>query len=366
MKQVNFIASFIFLCCSFQLTAQNVGVGTTAPASRLTVVGDAGNPTIPGTTSTGVLRVEVGTNNNEGIDIGKSQTFPFSGWVQSGFNGIAADPLSLQPLGGSVGIGVLAPHASAALDVTSTTQGLLPPRLTLAQRNAIATPAEGLMISCTDCTVKGLHQYINGVWQAMTSGNTGNYGTVVNPVTGKVWLDRNLGATQVAISSTDLFSYGNLFQWGRGADGHQVRTSGNIPTQATDWLAGSGAWNGSFITVFTNWLSTGETHMWSGTAAENNPCPSGFRLPTNAEWEQERLTWSPSNSYGAFASPLKLPMAGYRLSSNGGFSYVGNVGSYWSSTANGSNANALYFTDGYTSTGYGLRGTGSSVRCIKD
>ncbi len=174
------------------------------------------------------------------------------------------------------------------------------------------------------------------------------------------------GATQVAISSTDLFSYGNLFQWGRGADGHQVRTSGNIPTQATDWLAGSGAWNGSFITVFTNWLSTGETHMWSGTAAENNPCPSGFRLPTNAEWEQERLTWSPSNSYGAFASPLKLPMAGYRLSSNGGFSYVGNVGSYWSSTANGSNANALYFTDGYTSTGYGLRGTGSSVRCIKD
>ncbi|MBK8698487.1 MAG: hypothetical protein IPN29_02665 [Saprospiraceae bacterium] len=201
----HFIIIYILLL-SAGVSAQNVGIGTTAPASKLAIVGETGSPAIPGTTSTGVLRVGVGNNNNEGIDIGKSQTSPFSGWVQSGFNGTTADPLSFQPLGGSVGIGVLAPNASAALDVTSTTQGFLPPRMTLAQRNAITTPAEGLMISCTDCSTKGLHQYINGAWQAMTSSNTGNYGTVVNPVTGKVWLDRNLGATQVATSSTDVAS----------------------------------------------------------------------------------------------------------------------------------------------------------------
>lgn len=54
MKQVNSIVVFILLCCSFQLTAQNVGVGTTTPPSKLTTVGTASNPSIPGTTSTGV------------------------------------------------------------------------------------------------------------------------------------------------------------------------------------------------------------------------------------------------------------------------------------------------------------------------
>jgi hypothetical protein len=48
--------------------------------------------------------------------------------------------------------------ASARLTVNSTTQGFLPPRMTNAQRLAIATPAVGLMVYCTD-VVEGL--YIN-------------------------------------------------------------------------------------------------------------------------------------------------------------------------------------------------------------
>lgn len=236
------------LIISIGAAAQNVGVGTSNPPSKLTTVGTASNPSIPGATSTGVLRVGIGTNNDEGVDFGKSETQPYSGWVQSGFNGITADPLSLQPLGGSVGIGVLAPNASAALDVTSTTRGFLPPRMTWAQRDAIATPAEGLIIICTDCGTKGLHQYINGAWQAVTSSNTGNYGTVVNPVTGKVWLDRNLGATQVATSPTDAASYGDLYQWGRNADGHQIRTSGITTTQSSSFFTS----NGLFVTNSTS------------------------------------------------------------------------------------------------------------------
>jgi uncharacterized protein (TIGR02145 family) len=213
---------------------------------------------------------------------------------------------------GSIGIGTIAPHASAALDVTSTNKGFLPPRMTLAQRDAIATPAEGLMISCTDCSTKGLHQFINGAWQAMMSSNTGNYGTVVNPVTGKIWLDRNLGAMQVATSSTDAASYGDLYQWGRAADGHQIRTSATQGTQATTFLAdeGNNLWDGKFIIGFSDWLTPAATDLWSGTAAENNPCPSGYRVPTNAEWNQERRTWTSNNAAGAFASPLKLPCGG--------------------------------------------------------
>lgn len=49
-----------------------------------------------------------------------------------------------------VGVGTITPDASAALDVTSTTSGLLIPRLTTVQRTAIASPAEGLEVYDTD------------------------------------------------------------------------------------------------------------------------------------------------------------------------------------------------------------------------
>jgi hypothetical protein len=59
---------------------------------------------------------------------------------------------------GNVGIGTAAPVASAKVQIDSTTQGFLPPRMTNAQRIAIATPAVGLCVYCTD-VVEGL--YIN-------------------------------------------------------------------------------------------------------------------------------------------------------------------------------------------------------------
>ena len=50
-----------------------------------------------------------------------------------------------------VGIGTTTPDASSALDITSTTKGLLMPRMTAAQRDAISAPAQGLIIFCTNC-----------------------------------------------------------------------------------------------------------------------------------------------------------------------------------------------------------------------
>lgn len=56
---------------------------------------------------------------------------------------------------GRIGIGVAVPHASAALDVAGTDKGFLPPRMTQTQRNAISSPANGLIIYCTDCLDNG-------------------------------------------------------------------------------------------------------------------------------------------------------------------------------------------------------------------
>ena len=73
--------------------------------------------------------------------------------------------------GGNIGIGTQTPAASAVLDLTSTTQGLLLPRLTTAQRNAIAGPAAGLMIYNTETRL--LNLYDGTAWVAYSSGGNG-------------------------------------------------------------------------------------------------------------------------------------------------------------------------------------------------
>jgi len=62
-----------------------------------------------------------------------------------------------------VGIGTTSPDASSALDITSTTKGLLIPRMTIEQRNLISFPAAGLMIYQTDGTV-GFYYYNGSSW----------------------------------------------------------------------------------------------------------------------------------------------------------------------------------------------------------
>ena len=61
-----------------------------------------------------------------------------------------------------VGIGTTAPHASAALDISSTSKGLLLPRMTTTQRNAILTPATGLIVF--DTTLNGFYGYDGTTW----------------------------------------------------------------------------------------------------------------------------------------------------------------------------------------------------------
>jgi uncharacterized protein (TIGR02145 family) len=196
--------------------------------------------------------------------------------------------------------------------------------------------------------------------------NTLSVGDIGNPATGKIWMDRNLGAGQVAISSTDIYAYGYLYQWGRGNDGHQLRTSGTTTTLSSSNTPGHDDFILAPLTPF-DWRSPQNDNLWQGLNGINNPCPSGYRLPTAAEWDAERQSWSSNNAAGALASPLKLTMGGGRSYSHGGLVAVGNNAYYWSSTINGSNVPYLFFSD---SQSYiednGLRAAGRSVRCIKD
>jgi hypothetical protein len=263
-----------------------------------------------------------------------------------------------------VGIGgTTTPDASAALEIESTTKGFLLPRMTLVQINAIATPAEGLMVYCLDCSTKGL--FVNNGTEFINSIN-GN-GMVIELIsfTGKRWMDRNLGATQVAASSTHAASYGDLYQWGRPKDGHESRTSSTITTTAASATAG----HGNFITASAstnyNWTDfAGEDTLWQ--SGLNDPCPAGYRVPTEPELQNEITAFSSNLSFSAVSQALKLPRAGYRNGSNGTIYNVGSNGNYWSSTVRGASARLLYFSSSAARMYDDYRAFGFSVRCIKD
>lgn len=189
---------------------------------------------------------------------------------------------------------------------------------------------------------------------------------VTSPSTGRIWMDRNLGASRASLSSSDVPSYGDLYQWGRRSDGHQCRNS----TITTTLSSSSTPTNSSFIVspnTPNDWRNPQNSNLWQGLSGTNNPCPSGYRLPTASEFNAELLTWSNKNSSGAISSPLKLPTAGYREFSDGAI--APGLGSYWTSTIDNSNTSAVVSFDFDNSTAAfynSARAYGSSVRCIRN
>ena len=205
---------------------------------------------------------------------------------------------------------------------------------------------------------------------------------------GKIWLNNNLGAhyaninhasfnpAQQATGATDHLAYGSLFQWGRKPDGHELitytngstGTAVNNGTTTTRPNADTAA-NALFITINSgnhDWRGTTQNDaLWATEASANNPCPVGFRVPTNAELTTLVTSSSITNSATAASSAMKFTVPGFRSSSNGSL-YVGSFGYYWSSSVSGSYAWYSLFTSGGTNTSDLSRALGFSVRCLKD
>jgi uncharacterized protein (TIGR02145 family) len=204
-----------------------------------------------------------------------------------------------------------------------------------------------------------------------------SYGTVTT-ATGRIWLDRNLGASRVALSSTDVEAYGDYYQWGRPADGHQTKyltnnnSSGFTNTKSSSSVPSTDLWIVP-TDASNDWLITPDNSLWTGANPATNPCPAGFRIPTEAEWSAENI----ANVTATFqTNGLKLTLPGMLTNfGSGGASYTtkGSYGQYLTQTAYTSSpvvggaryfgvnaSNQAWFDQNY------YKSHGMSVRCIKN
>ncbi|VVH51235.1 hypothetical protein BPUTSESOX_2395 [uncultured Gammaproteobacteria bacterium] len=195
-----------------------------------------------------------------------------------------------------------------------------------------------------------------------------SYTLITSPDTGRIWLDRNLGATRVATSSTDSTAYGHLYQWGRNDDGHESRTSNTTTTRATTITP---AHNNFIVNNITyNWTSADSNGALRAAAwadgGSNNICPVGFGVPTEAELTADTIsatTTTITNKDTAFSSFLKIPVAGYR-NANSVFTFVNAHIFLWTRSTSGSIGRYLTINSG---AGFhnSYRAYALSVRCIK-
>ncbi len=176
---------------------------------------------------------------------------------------------------------------------------------------------------------------------------------------------------------------GGYWQWGRkGPDSSQwydtnTPNFAHGPTGPDESEANSGDISG--------WDTTDAPDgSWSDTVkTANDPCPAGFRVPTNTQWvgvlnnntQSIVGTWSNNaTNYSAarfFGNDLMLPAAGDRYGIGGELRSRGRSGYYWSSTLYSSygsyDARFLYFYSSHAGTwDYGGRRSGYSVRCVAE
>ena len=273
---------------------------------------------------------------------------------------------------GQVGIGTGAPVASAILDVASTTRGFLPPRMTKTQRNAIGSPASGLVIYQTDNT-PGFYYYSGSHWVSLTSSGAGG-----NSPSMCIDYDNNAYPT---------FTIGTHTWMAENLRVTHYRNGDVIPN-----VTANGAWDALTSGAYC-WYNNdqgtnakyGTLYNWYAVVDSRGLCPAGWHVPSDAEWtafaaylgteivaggkmKSVSALWISPNTDATNNSGFSGLPGGTRYDA-GPFVEIGYIGYWWSSTEYSTDIawqRHLDYSNGYVITGFLPKAEGVSVRCLRD
>ena len=271
----------------------------------------------------------------------------------------------------SIGIGTSNPDSSSQLEITSTTKGFLPPRMTFAQRNAITNPVSGLMIWNTDCLE--IQVYNGTVWTNMIGGPITCVPVPTVTICDQVWMQKNL----------DVDHYRN----------------GDIIPHVTDSLEWQNLTTGAWC-YYNNDSATyaavyGKLYNWFAVNDGRGLAPLTWHVPSEAEWtnltdnclggldvaggkmkDTGTAHWINPNTGATNSSGFAGLPGGQRYYNNSSgsvtFGLIGQGGYWWSSTPSFYYGPRAWFCRlAYNSanafrTPYGSRPAGFSVRCVRD
>ena len=301
---------------------------------------------------------------------------------------LANQPLVTESSTSKVIIGADTSSADGALVLESTTKAMILPIVT--NVNLIPNPSPGMMVYVSGSKV--LAVYNGRKWSfwgptppipALTSS------VLIAPGVTKQFLAHNLGAdTSLDPHVPVIGLQGAYIQWGQrgpnttGDSRVDWQTAGNT----ANFAAAPTALNANDDNI-AGWINSAAADgSWGATKTVNDPCPTGFRVPTSEEWVSVAInntasrtgTFTEGNtSYGSAlhygpnltTKLLTLPAAGSRYKYQAIMTARGSTGLYWSSTEdnNYKDAYLLSFTsDNVYGQSLTNRPYGCSLRCIAE
>lgn len=229
------------------------------------------------------------------------------------------------PVTGSAGIGTAAPNASSLLEMVSTSKGLLIPRMTVAQRNAIISPATGLMIFQTNNT-PGFYYYSGTAWNAVSSKSANQ---TLSNLTAPTAINQSLvpAADNVVDIGSPTLNWRNLYlQGGIYLGGSRIlNLNGNNSSVGFGTLYnlslgyGNTAVGNSALALTTNGnrnTATGHLALYSNTTGSWNAAHGAEALYANTTGE-----FNTANGFYA----LNKNTTGDRNTANGSYSMYNNT-----------------------------------------
>ena len=247
------------------------------------------------------------------------------------------------PSTGAAGIGTITPNASSLLEIKSTKKGLLIPRMTKTQRDAIAAPATGLLIYQTNAT-PGFYYYDGTTWQAVSSATSSTEywkkkGSSVYYNAGNVGIGTNTPSARLQVVDSSVV----------------FNASGDIPSvQHTPPISGSGRRMMWYPDKAAFRAGFAYATYWDQSNIGNYSFATGNGTMANGDYSTATGNYTTSKGTYSFAS-------GYESSANGVAAVaMGNdaVATGIASTAFGYHP---YSSGDYsTSSGYNASATGSA------